>query len=68
MTFECVARIDVDGREMRLYETRRGGKTFVGTFGEAYLFALGFGCDQLAELRYMMSGTKTGGMKNAVGN
>lgn len=56
MMFKCVARIVLDSREMRLYETRRGGKSFVGTFRDAYLFAQGFGCDQLAELRYMMSG------------
>lgn len=68
MKFECVARIDADGGTVSLFETSREGKTFVGTFGEAYLFALGFGCDQAAELRYIMSGTKTGGMKNAGGN
>ncbi|MCM1221581.1 MAG: hypothetical protein NC548_44595, partial [Lachnospiraceae bacterium] len=61
MTFKCVARIDADGGEVRLYETRRGGKTFVGTFREAYLFAMGFGCDQCAELRYEIS--KTGGKR-----
>ncbi len=66
--FKCVARIGADGGTVRLYETTRGGKTFVGTFGEAYLFALGFGCDQAAELRYMMSETKTGDVKDAVGN
>lgn len=58
MTFKCVARVDADGGKMRLYETTRGGKTFVGTFGEAYLFALGFGCDQAAELRYEMAKQK----------
>ena len=68
MMFKCIARVDTDGGEVRLYETTRNGKTFVGTFGEAYLFALGFGCDQAAELRYIMSGTKTGGMKNTGGN
>ena len=56
MMFECVARVDVNGREMRLYETTCGGKTCVGTFREVYLFALGFGCDQMSELRYIMSG------------
>ncbi|MBD5442126.1 MAG: hypothetical protein HDR34_01765 [Treponema sp.] len=68
MMFKCIARVNAGGGEVRLYETRRGGKTFIGTFGEAYLFALGFGCDQAAELRYIRSGTKSGGMKNAVGN
>ena len=68
MMFKCIARVDTDGGEVRLYETTRNGKTFVGTFGEAYLFALGFGCDQAAELRDIMRGTKSGGMKNAGGN
>ena len=54
MMFECVASVDTEGGEVRLYEARRGGKTCVGTFREAYLFALGFGCDQLAELRYIV--------------
>ena len=53
MKFQCKEEI-VNGVKVRLYTSEYKGKKFTGTFKEAYLFALGYGCDQAAELRYEM--------------
>jgi hypothetical protein len=54
MKFQC-KKILVNGVKVTLYTSEYKGKKFTGTFQEAYLFALGYGCDQAAELRYEMS-------------
>lgn len=54
MNIECRAE-KFGGKEIKLYTTScKGKKHESATVREAILYAWGYGCDQAAELRYLM--------------
>ena len=57
--------VEYGGRDVKLYTAEYNGKEHTTpSVREALLFAFGFGTDQAAEFRYMVSKNKKGVKKN----
>lgn len=47
--------LDYKGKKIQFFETEFQGQRYVGKFRQCLLFAMGYGADQAAELKFEMA-------------